>query len=240
MTRAPTVLLLHGLGATGAVWTNVCAILEQRVLSRLIAPDLAGHGTAAWRPHYSVGAMAAELAEDLRGSADVLVVGHSLGAYIALALASGWFGVRVRGILGLGPKILWTPAELTSAAELAARPVRSYATREEALARYRRVSGLDSHVAAAETSLARGVVTCPEGWRLAQDPRTFAVAGAPFQTLAASAQARVMLARGSEDQLVTMEQLTVHDAHAVEIPGAGHNVHVEKPEALVALLEPLL
>ena len=28
--------------------------------------------------------------------------------------------------------------------------------------------------------LARGVVKAESGWRLAQDPRTFAVAGAPF------------------------------------------------------------
>ena len=240
MTRAPTVLLLHGLGATGAVWTNAHALLEQRVRSRLITPDLAGHGGSAWRSHYSVGGLAAELAEDLRDVGDLLVVGHSLGAYVALALASGWFGVRVRGVVGLGPKILWTSAELASAAELAARPVRTYATREEALTRYRRVSGLDLNVAPAETSLARGVVACAEGWRLAQDPRTLEVAGAPFQTLAASARARVVLARGSGDQLVTMEQLKVHDPHAAEIPGAGHNAHVEKPEALVALLEALL
>lgn len=239
MPRAATVLLLHGLGATGAVWDGVCRALEQRGAGRCIAPDLPGHGSSAWRDHYSVGGLASELAALVRASSDVVIIGHSLGAYVALALASGWFGIRVRAVVGIGPKIVWSPQELENAAEIATRPVKSYATREEALARYRRVSGLDSTLAPAETSLARGIVEGTEGWRLAQDPRTFAVAGAPFVTLAASAQAPFVLARGSGDHMVTTEQLRAHDPQAVEIEGAGHNVHLQNPEAIVALLEPL-
>ena len=38
------ILLLHGLGATGAVWNGVRQVIEQRSLGRSIAPDLGGHG----------------------------------------------------------------------------------------------------------------------------------------------------------------------------------------------------
>jgi pimeloyl-ACP methyl ester carboxylesterase len=212
------------------------SLLAKRVTS-CIAPDLSGHGRSTWRSHYSVGSLAAEVADSVPDASELLIIGHSLGVYVALALASGWFGVKVHGVLGLGPKIDWAPDEIANARELAARPVRSYATRAEAIARYRRVSGLDPRIAPAETALEHGVVECPQGWRLAQDPRTFAVAGAPFTTLAASAQCRLVLARGSDDPMVTPAQLRAHDRDAAEIVGAGHNAHVEKPEALLALLE---
>jgi pimeloyl-ACP methyl ester carboxylesterase len=85
----------------------------------------------------------------------------------------------------------------------------------------------------------RGVVKVSDGWRLSQDPRTFAVAGAPFSTLASSANARVALARGEHDSMVSTDELRAHSTYVEEVKGAGHNVHVEKPESIVALLEQL-
>src|SRR6187402_749417 len=141
-------LLLHGLGATAAVWSGVRRVIEQRALGRWVAPDLSGHGGSGWQRQYTVGGHAAEVAELVRGSRELFVIGHSLGAYIALALASGWFGVEVAGVVGVGPKIVWSDADLQGSRELAGRPPRGYATAEEAWARYRRVSGLDPAVAA--------------------------------------------------------------------------------------------
>lgn len=232
-----TVLLLHGLGATASVWNGVHRILEQRGLGRWIAPDLSGHGGSQWQPHYSVGQLADELANLVYDTPELFVIGHSLGAYVGLALASGWFGVRVDGVLGVGPKIHWPEVDLQMARELAARPVRFHATQDESWARYRRVAGLTQEIAADASWLSRGVVKADEGWRLSQDPRTFAVAGAPFSTLASGAQARVLLARGEHDRMVSTEELRMHSAHVEEIKGAGHNAHIENPEEIVALLE---
>jgi len=234
-----TILLLHGLGATAAVWTGVHQALEQRRIGRWIAPDLSGHGQSQWQPHYSVGQLAAELADLVSSSPALFIIGHSLGAYVGLALASGWFGVRVGGVLGVGPKINWPEADLQMTRELANRPVRLYPTQDEALGRYRRISGLISEVAPDTHWLSRGVVAVNEGWRLSQDPRTFAVAGAPFSTLASSANARVVLARGEHDPMVSTQELRAHSVHVEEVKGAGHNVHVEKPESIVTLLEQL-
>jgi pimeloyl-ACP methyl ester carboxylesterase len=235
-----TALLLHGLGATAAVWKGVGRALQQRATLRWLAPDLSGHGGSDWQPFYSVGQMAAEVAEVVRESGELFVVGHSLGAYVGLALASGWFGIEVRGVLGIGPKIAWPTADLQAARELAARPVRWYATAEEAWARYRRVSGLGADIAPGAESLARGAIHAEQGWRLAQDPRSFAVAGASFASLVTSAAARILLARGEHDPMVPLEELRMHDARACDIPGAGHNAHIEDPRAVVALLEQLL
>jgi len=49
----------------------------------------------------------------------------------------------------------------------------------------------------------------------------------------------VLLARGEHDPLVSLQELQTHAPRAQDIPGAGHNVHVEDPAAVVALLEQL-
>jgi pimeloyl-ACP methyl ester carboxylesterase len=235
-----TVLLLHGLGATAAVWRRVSQALEERGGVRWLAVDLSGHGDSPWQTFYSVGQMAVELAPLVRQTGALIVIGHSLGAYVGLALASGWFGVSVRGVLGIGPKIAWPAADVQAAHELAARPVRWYATREEAITRYRRVSGLGEEIARGETFLAGGVVQGEQGWRLAQDPRSFAVAGAPFGSLARSAAGHVLLARGERDHMVNLDELRAHSAEAMDIRGVGHNAHVEDPRAVAELLGRLL
>ncbi len=237
---APAILLLHGLGATAGVWTGVQLVLEERGIGRWIAPDLTGHGRSGVQSHYSVGSLAADLAGLIRDEPGVYVVGHSLGTYLALALASGWFGVEVRGVVGLGPKISWPESDLQGARELAARPVRWYATADEAWNRYRRVSGLDLTIAPEMNWLRHGVAQTEQGWRLSQDPRTFEVAGAPFASLAASSQARLVLARGEHDPMVSTAELRLHSHDVHEIAGAGHNAHVEQPVEIVGLLETLL
>ena len=236
-----TVLLLHGLGATAAVWKSVTRALTDRGGVRWLSADLGGHGGSDWQSSYSVGQLAAQLAElaQQQQVRELFVVGHSLGAYVGLALASGWFGIEVRGLLGIGPKIDWPGADLQAARELAVRPVRWYATGEEASARYRRVAGLSADIAPEEEWLARGVVRGEHGWRLAQDPRTFAVAGAPFASLAASSTARVLLARGERDPMVSLQELRMHAPQACDIAGAGHNAHIEEPGTVLTLLEQL-
>ena len=238
-TGTRTVLLLHGMGATAAVWHGVTRALEERGAVRWIAPDLGGHGGSPWSPLYSVGQLAAQLADVVSDSRELCAVGHSLGAYVALALASGWFGIRVQGVLGIGPKIAWSDADLQGAGELAGRPVRWYPTETEAWARYRRVSGVGQDIAPGDEFLARGIVHAEQGWRLAQDPRTFAAAGASFATLAASARCHVRLARGARDPMVSLEELHAHAAQADDIAAVGHNAHVEDPRAVVSLLDRL-
>jgi pimeloyl-ACP methyl ester carboxylesterase len=104
-TGTRITLLLHGLGATAAVWSGTQRMLEQRGVGRWIAPDLSGHGGSDARASYSVGEFATELVGLVQGEPEVFIVGHSLGVYIGLALASRWFGIKVRGLVGLGPKI---------------------------------------------------------------------------------------------------------------------------------------
>src|SRR4051794_27333525 len=119
------LVLLHGLGATRQVWGPLLGEVCRDWNGRWIAVDLPGHGLSGVLRDYSPGAQANAVATLLRAEPpfdELIVVGHSLGAVIALALASGWFGVRPDRVLGLGLKSVWSDAELASLARRAAAP----------------------------------------------------------------------------------------------------------------------
>jgi pimeloyl-ACP methyl ester carboxylesterase len=50
----------------------------------------------------------------------------------------------------------------------------------------------------------------------------------------------VILARGERDSMVSTAELRAHAADTVEIAGCGHNAQVEKPDAIVDLLQRLI
>jgi pimeloyl-ACP methyl ester carboxylesterase len=83
---APPVLMLHGLGVGGSVWQA----FARRMLPNLaaIAPDLRGHGQSDAPPSgYAPADYAGDLLELLETDGPLPVVGHSLGALVALQLA---------------------------------------------------------------------------------------------------------------------------------------------------------
>ena len=143
----PVLLLLHGLGASGDVWNGLHDVLSGRWPGRWVTPDLPGHGGSDPLAGYSFGRLAAAVAPAVPSGRRVVALGHSLGGAVALALASGWFGVRVSAVCGLGIKVVWTDEELARARVLSARLNPVYATRGEAADRHLRVAGLSGLVA---------------------------------------------------------------------------------------------
>lgn len=130
------MLLLHGLGATGGVWRGVEAITPA------VAPDLPGHGSAAWHETYSFTGHAEAVLPLLEAfDRPVPVVGHSMGGVVALELAA-LAPDRVSRVVGLGIKVDWPPEDAARALAMAQRPVATYDTRAEAVVRFLRVSGL--------------------------------------------------------------------------------------------------
>jgi pimeloyl-ACP methyl ester carboxylesterase len=224
----PVVLLLHGLGATAEVWDGLVPLLP----GAWVAPDLPGHGGSASLPEYTFAAVA-EAVADLVDPAGTVVLGHSFGGVIGLHLA-GRPGVR--GVIGLGIKVAWTPDELARAAALAAREPARFATRDGAAARHLRISGLDGLVAPDAPAALAGVVEQDGEWRPALDPRAFGVGDPRVAALLAAAPVPVVLARGEHDAMVSAEQLRALVPAPVDLPGLGHNAHVEAPAAVAALL----
>jgi pimeloyl-ACP methyl ester carboxylesterase len=236
----PLLVLLHGLGATGAVWRPLAELAEERWPGPWLAPDLGGHGRAPAAEMYSFGGYAAEVgalvARHHPAAERIVAVGHSMGGVVALTLASGWFRPHVDLAVGVGIKVVWTVAELERAASLAARPSRTFATRDEAVERYLRVSGL-SGVVGADADIARdGVVEHADGWQLAHDPASLLVGAPDLDGLLAAARAPVVLAAGEHDAMCPADDLRAVDAGARSLAGLGHNAHVEDPAAVLDLV----
>ncbi|WP_239618476.1 alpha/beta fold hydrolase [Cohnella mopanensis] len=86
--KGEPIVVLHGFCGSHRYWDEVIPLLAEH--SRVIAPDLRGHGeSSAGEGTYSM----ERLSEDLAGLLDELnlpqihLIGHSLGGYVALAFA---------------------------------------------------------------------------------------------------------------------------------------------------------
>jgi pimeloyl-ACP methyl ester carboxylesterase len=233
----PLLVLLHGLGATGDVWDRWWPLLARRWPGRWLAPDLPGHGGSPPLAAYTFDGFAAAVAAIVPPGGRIVVLGHSLGGVVGLALASGRFPVSVQAVIGLGIKVVWTDEDLDRAQAAAHRPPTWFASRDEAAARYLRMSGLAGLLPAGDPAVDAGLREQDGRWRLAMDPGTFAVGAPDMPRLVARSRAPVTLARGERDPMSTDEQLARLGVPTVTLPAVGHNAHVEKPDLSIALLE---
>ena len=83
----PRVLLVHGMTGYGRRWTSLAAHLGE---VSMLAPDLIGHGRSSWDAPWTIDANVAALAAlvDAEVGGPLVVVGHSFGGAIALALSA--------------------------------------------------------------------------------------------------------------------------------------------------------
>lgn len=94
----PTVLAVHGITASLAGWSLLAAGLPE---VRVVAPDLRGRGRSNHLPApYGMDRHAADLEQllDALGLDRVVVVGHSMGAFVGVRLAGRVAG-RVAGLV---------------------------------------------------------------------------------------------------------------------------------------------
>lgn len=229
-SSGPTVLLLHGSGATGAVWAPVLGELDGL---RWIVVDLPGHGRSGWLPSYHHRDHAAAIGAALDVAEVDLVVGHSLGGLVALTLADA---IPVGAVTAIAMKVSWTPEQLAGRAALADRPQRIFPDRADALRLFAKVSGLPAD----SPGLASGIRQTPEGYCLAADPHLTADPPATQDELAA-VMARVtvpvQLACGDADPGIDPGDMAAVLGRDVEVvPGAGHNPHIDDPARIAALI----
>ncbi len=236
-TRGPLLVLLHGLGANAAVWDALRPHLAERWPGRWIAPDLRGHGRSFHALPYGFGTYAADVAALGSTDEEVTLVGHSLGGVVALALATGLFGVRVRRVVAFGVKVGWTGAELAKSRALAEAPARSFESRALAIDRYLRVAGLAGLVEPASATAAAGVTAADGRYRLAADPRTNRVDWTDFPALARLTAAPLHLLCGASDTVASPEGMRLLGAQVTVLAGLGHNPHVEAPAAFWRAIE---
>lgn len=134
-TARDTVLMIHGFGAQGRTWDPIAHWLASRF--RVVCPDLRGHGRSDWSRD---GYMVRDFAEDLAQLLEHLeiervdIVGHSLGARVALAVAA-MDRVHVEHVLlsDLGPEFPRPPAPTSQSDAAEPAEPRGYRDEHEAL-----------------------------------------------------------------------------------------------------------
>ncbi|GIH22538.1 alpha/beta hydrolase [Acrocarpospora phusangensis] len=244
--QGPAVVFLHGSAASGAVWKPVTrALARRRPDAGWLLADLPGHGRSRWQLDYSPDGYADAVAAAIREHADgrpVHLVGHSLGAMVALALADGTRGVVPASVLVLAMKVSWTETELTRRAAAATRPIRVLPAPEQARELFGRISGMGAGFT--EDDLDSGIAVTEGGYRLSGDPRITAAppaTAAELAALAARAICPVRLACGDRDPGIRYGDLADTLGRPVTVlPDTAHNAHIEHPDLVAELVEQAL
>lgn len=240
--QRPTLILLHGLLGASSNWHSIARRLEDRF--HLIVPDLRNHGRSHHTETMSYPAMALDLAGliDDQGLDSVLLVGHSMGGKVAMWLALTQPGL-VSGlvVVDIAPVAYPNRFEAIFAA-LMMIEVESLESREQADRALTPV--------VAEPGLRQFLLQNLERregvwrWRcnLSVLKREMSnIAGFPELSDRSNYPGSVLFIRGEVSDYIQPEYIPrIHSlflhARIRVIPGAGHWVYAEQPEAFYAAL----
>jgi 2-succinyl-6-hydroxy-2,4-cyclohexadiene-1-carboxylate synthase len=239
----PPLVLLHGFLGSPASWDPVLAGLPHR--GPAWCPWLPGHGPAEPAPT-DFAAAAQAIADSLPAGA--VLAGYSLGARLALAATLRRPGLARSTLLISGHVGLADRAERAARAELDAR--RAAALRGGDLAAF--VSAWETlPLFESQRALPATMQVEQRAARLANDPQAlawaFEVAGLAqmpdLHAAVAAARQRLCFLTGALDARFGAVAASVVSApwvtHSI-VPGAGHNLLLEAPDAVAASLTSLM
>ncbi|MAJ58727.1 MAG: hypothetical protein CBC48_01445 [bacterium TMED88] len=234
------VILLHGGGANAHWWDHLAPRWADD--NRLIALDFRGHGDSDSPDTLQVGAFNLDLEAlcDRLGESQVTLIGHSMGAHVALDHASR--SERVRGLALVDPA-RGGPKRSRRAARLALALRRNYPSEKEAIERFRFVPSAEHCDEALRRSIAIQSVRAETGGRFGFkfDPRWFGVPGRPPPDCSA-VRCPTLVIRGEESSILSAEGAQelcteLPESHLETVPGAGHHVLLDQPDAFSAIVK---
>lgn len=252
---APTLVLVHGGAAHGQWWAPLAPLFSGQF--RVLALDLSGHGDSDRRDVYSVETWADEIlavAGDGGGSGRPIVVGHSMGAVVTIAMA-GLHGTELDGVVIIdAPVHRPDPETMEGAGGGMFRAPKVYVDIAEGMRHFHLVppqpcenGWLVAHIARHSLRAVEGGVT----WKF--DPGVFirrsgASRPSDYGPQLSRAACRVAIVNGADSTIVSddvrayMAELLADSPAAVagvpfvEVPEAQHHVLLDQPLALVAAL----
>jgi 3-oxoadipate enol-lactonase len=228
------LLLVHGFPLNRGTWSKQVEAFKAR--HRVIAPDLRGLGESESTPGpVSMNRFAADLHAlmDYLGTGPVILAGHSMGGYVALAFAHA-FPKMIRGLVLVGTKAGKDTAEIAAARRATAEKVRdadssvvvdamapkmlSPANRDEAMAAAVRDFMVPSNP--------EGVIGALLGMAERPDARNWL----------GKIRVPTLVIAGAEDTIIPPSESeamaeAIPGAKLTLIPKAGHLVAFERPEA---------
>ena len=242
---ATPILLIHGLFGSAVNWHPIVGRLHALLGAdrRLIVPDLRNHGQSPHDPILSYEAMA----EDLIGLLDsrdieyVSLVGHSLGGKVAMWLALNWpERIEALAVVDIAP-VTYASRFRRLIAALGALNLKTIDSRREADARL---------AAAIPDPMMRGFLLqnlrkSEAGWSWRLNLAALPEAMEELRTFPdprdRQFHGRTAFIHGADSDYVNTNQLpTIRAlfprAELVAIPGAGHWVHADQPEAFTQTL----
>jgi pimeloyl-ACP methyl ester carboxylesterase len=202
----------------------------------VVALDFRGHGLSEHRDDYGYAGYGRDLVALLDELAldGVTVAGHSLGGYVALAVAGR--DRRIRGVVAIDVKSDWTEEDAALAERSRDASQRVEADRGVLLERLRRSVALAVlSEGELEVLAERSVEPAEGGWRLRWDRRVLATEPVdPFPFLGA-VRCPVLVLAGRESPVMPPERArrfaaSVPDGTLELVEGVGHHVELEAPE----------
>jgi pimeloyl-ACP methyl ester carboxylesterase len=239
------IVLLHGGAAHGRWWDHIAPLLARD--HRVIVPDLSGHGDSGRREAYSLDTWAQEaIAVAAHAGPDTppTIVGHSMGGFVALRVAS-IYGSAIAGAVAIDSPVRdITPEERAAREQRAFGPLRVYPSREAILARFHPIPDQPSLPYVFEHVAETSIKEVDGGWSWKFDPRIFARHQLGLDLLA-RLDCRVALFRAEHGIVSAQLGEAMYDrlgrlAPVIEIPAAGHHVMLDQPLALVTGIRTLL
>jgi 2-succinyl-6-hydroxy-2,4-cyclohexadiene-1-carboxylate synthase len=239
---APLVFL-HGFLGQTSMWNTVLEKLTVQSPCALVT--LPGHGPTPWFPREDsfVGAIH-EIASHWPFDSPITVVGYSMGARLALGLSILYPEKIDRAILLSGDpglrdeteraqRLLWDEEQATL---LAREGLELFSERWAKLPLFATQEKLPGSAREAQQRERRGHTTKGVAWAM----RTLGLGRMPsWWERLSTCKVPLQIVTGALDQKFTkigaeMSQVATHTI----IPGVGHNMVFEAPQAIVELLEP--
>jgi 3-oxoadipate enol-lactonase len=240
----PPLILVHGYPFDHTLWDSVARTLGNR--TKVFAPDLPGFGgrsTPVADP--SIDIMADEIAElcESEHFDRVVVVGMSMGGYVALSLAER-YPDKLAGLGLVSTQAGADTEETRKSRQEMIRKVRAEGPQSAAIAAIPKLFA-PGHInnealkkiptEGARRAGVEGICWALEAMARRPDRRG----------ILKSIQVPVLVLHGSEDQFIPRERARqmadeIPDGEYMEIAGSGHALPVEAPEAVVQSLRRLL
>lgn len=242
----PPLVILHGLFGASSNWASIARRVALR--HHVFALDLRNHGASPWAPAMDYEAMAEDVRAFIRRRhlVPAALLGHSMGGKAAMMLALRHAETVERLVVADVAPMAYPP-ELRGYAE---------AMRELDLSPLKRRSEADMLLRrrvpddAVRLFLLQNLVAGPDGlrWRLNLDAilaEMDTIAGFPELSAEAAYRGPALFLRGERSDYVRERdgaaiRRLFPAATIATVPGAGHWIHAERPDAFLAALEPFL
>ena len=238
-SASPPLILLHGGSAHAHWWDHIAPVLARTY--RVLAFDLRGHGDSAWTPPstYEITDYVSDLegiVEHLRLQAPI-VIGHSLGGFIALSYAvKHATSLRALVVVDIGPQL----RQSRYIRLLRALPPSVYADEAEVYRRFRLLPAETEATPELLKHIARhSVKTDQTGhFRLKSDREAMIRQPCNLESHLDEIVCPTLLIRGQQSNTLLAKRWTkmtdaCPQAVGIEISQAGHHVFLDQPNAFL-------